>query len=59
MPFEKARDAFPIEVTPKWGKGTLGTWRSQGRSTGRPGGITIRTSLQGKSQEMGRMCASA
>ena len=27
MPFEKAQDVFPIEVTPTWGKGALGTWR--------------------------------
>jgi hypothetical protein len=37
MPFEKAQDAFPMQVTPTWGKGALGTWRSQGRSTGKPG----------------------
>jgi len=28
MPFEKAQDVFPMKVTPKWGKGALGTWRS-------------------------------
>ena len=37
MPFEKAQDVFPIEVTTTWGKGALGTWRSQGRPTGQPG----------------------
>ena len=48
MPFEKAQDVFPMKVTPDWGKGALGAWRSQGWSTGKPGGATIRTSLQGK-----------
>jgi hypothetical protein len=28
--FEEARDAFPMAVTPTWGKGALDTWRSQG-----------------------------
>jgi hypothetical protein len=37
MPFEKAQDAFPMQVMPNWGKGALGTWQSQGRSTGKPG----------------------
>jgi len=37
MPFEKAQDVFPIKVTPTWGEGALGTWRSQGWSTGKPG----------------------
>ena len=37
MPFKKAQDVFPIKVTPTWGKGALGTWRSQDRSTGKPG----------------------
>src|SRR5215813_5472356 len=44
MPFEKAQDVFPMKVTPDWGKGALGAWRSQGWSTGKPGGATIRTS---------------
>src|SRR5262252_9260661 len=35
MPFEKAQDVFPIKVTPTWGKGALGAWRSQGWSTGK------------------------
>src|SRR5262245_11360033 len=58
MPFEKAQDVFPMKVTPDWGKGALGAWQSQGRSTGKPGGATIRTSLQGKPPTVGCMCAS-
>src|SRR3990172_6838467 len=37
-PFEVALEATPGEVTPRRGKGALGTWRSQGapgRSAGR------------------------
>jgi hypothetical protein len=30
MPSEKARDAFPAEVTPRRGEVALGTWRFQG-----------------------------
>jgi len=30
MPFEEARDASPMVVTPRWGKVALGTWRFQG-----------------------------
>jgi hypothetical protein len=37
MPFEKTHDVFPMRVTPDWGKGTLGAWRSQGRSTEQSG----------------------
>jgi putative transposase len=33
----RTQDVFPMKVTPNWGKGALGTWRSQGRSTGQPG----------------------
>ena len=58
MPFEKAQDVFPMKVMPTWGEGALGAWRSQGWSTGQPGGATIRTSLQGKPTTVGCMCAS-
>jgi hypothetical protein len=40
MPIEKTHDVFPIEVTPKWGKGALGTWRSQGWSVNRETGMS-------------------
>jgi hypothetical protein len=43
IPFEKAQDVFPMKVTPNWGKGALGTWRSQGRPTGQPGILHLRT----------------
>ena len=58
MPFEKTHDVFPMKVTLDWGKGALGAWRSQGRSTEQSGGATIRTSLQGKPTTVGCMCAS-
>src|SRR5438093_5788685 len=62
-PFEMARDAIPAEVTPRQGKGALGTWRSWNEATtGHRAGdcrtLAIRTSPKANRVREGCICAS-
>src|SRR5215475_1605657 len=53
--FREGARRLPHEGNAGLGQGALGAWQSQGRSTGQPGGTTIRTSLQGKPPTVGCM----